>query len=184
MATASRTVARGKGPAKPAPRAPARPAPKAAPQHTNGHDTEEPAHLTGSFADLLEQAINAVPEEPELEPGDFRFRVKSVGPNKKQDRIMFVLQAIEDLSGSMEGVDLAACRPVFMNFDPTRAGDMRQLNEIAAAAGVDVEMSKREMIEKKAFNGIELVGSVTKSDPAARDDGRVFTNVRGLRFPD
>ncbi|HVI06213.1 MAG TPA: hypothetical protein VM711_09005 [Sphingomicrobium sp.] len=182
MATPQRNVARGKGPAKPAPRA-AAPARKPAPA-ANGHD-DEPAALTGSFADLLEQAINAVPEEPELEPGDYRFRVKSVGPNKKQDRIMFVLAAIEDLSGALpEGADIAACRPVFMNFDPTRAGDMRQLNEIAAAAGVDVEMSKREMIEKKAFNGIELVGSVTKSDPAARDDGRVFTNVRGLRFPD
>ena len=174
------TVQRGKGPVQrgkaPPPKAPAR---KTAPP-ANGHDDAAP----GSFEDLMNQAIGAVPEEPELEVGEYRFKIKSVTVNAAKGRILMVLQAIEDLGGVMEGRDLAACMPAFMNFDPARAGDMRQLSEIALAAGVDAELSKTEMIEKKALNGIELIGSITKSDPAAREDGRVFINVRGLRVPE
>lgn len=162
-----------------------KPAAKAPPPKLAKH-AAPPANGEATFDSLLDEAINSVPEEPELEADEYRFRVRAFTLNAARGRMVLTLQAVEALSGADYG-DLSAFRPVFMTFDPTRAGDMRQLSDIAGRAGVDVaSMSRREMIESKALVGVELVGSVALNEGKAgtANEGRLFRNVRGLRVPD
>lgn len=137
----------------------------------------------GSFEDLLNEAVENVPEEPELNAGEYRFRVRSFSVNAKRGRLMMALAPLEGVNGSEIDGDPATYRPVFQNFDPTRAGDMRQLSEIAAAAGVDTSLSRKEVIDKKALVGVELVGAVVLSENKENPD-RPYRNVRGLKFPE
>lgn len=136
------------------------------------------------FDALLDDAIDNIPEEPELPDGFVgRFRIRALTVNAKRGRFVMTLGAIEHLDGPEAPGDLASCRPAFQSFDPTRAGDMRQLSEIAGAAGVDVAgMSRREMIEKKALVGVELEARIEWS-PSKDKPGEHFVNVRGLQVP-
>lgn len=137
-----------------------------------------------TFEDLLDESIDSVPEEPELPDGEYLLRVRAFTLNPKRGRLVMTLAAVEPTDGQELPGDIGVYRPVFQSFDPARAGDMRQLSEIASGAGVDVAgMTRREMLENKALVGVELNGRVERS-PNANEPERPYINVRGLRVPE